>query len=276
MAQATLVLDHDVVPARVRPPDSDRNILPRTRMVLCTPVEKLMHALKTIREWLFGDAMRAFGTLSLLLTASLAIAPTNELFNEWHRYQRGYLRLLRVRADGNSLQRRFQPGLQQIWIPDLGVVDRCQTCHVALKEASLSDVSQQPFRPHLPIPHPVTKFGCVICHRGQGAATSVEEAHSSTDAWEEPLLPARYLEASCGQCHLDALTGIPKLNQGRVILAAYGCARCHNITQPDGARVVATDDPPSLTQIAEKTTREWIYAWIKNPQAYSSVATMPN
>ena len=28
--------------------------------------------------------------------------------------------------------------------------------------------------------------------------------------------------------------------------------------------------------IAEKTTREWIFAWIKNPQAYASTATMPN
>jgi mono/diheme cytochrome c family protein len=245
-------------------------------MVLCTSVEKLMGTLKRIRQWLFGDVMRAFGTLSVLLSASLAIAPTSELFNQWHRYQRGYLRLVRVRADGYSLQRRFQPGLQQIWIPELGVVDRCQTCHVALKEVSLSDVSQQPFRPHPPIPHPPTRFGCVICHRGQGGATSVEEAHNSTDAWEEPLLPAQYLEASCGQCHIGSLPGTPKLNQGRTILAAYGCSRCHNITQTDGTKVVATDDPSSLTQIAEKTTREWIYAWIKNPQAYSSTATMPN
>ena len=235
-----------------------------------------MKVLKRTWQWLFGDVIRTFGTLSVVLAASLAVAPTSELFTEWHAYQRGYLRLVRVRADGNSLQRRFQPGLQQIWIPDLGVVDRCQTCHVALREESLSDVSRQPYRPHPPIPHPVTKFGCVICHRGQGSATSVEGAHSSTDAWEEPLLPARYLEASCGQCHLNALTGTPKLNQGRAILAAYGCVRCHNLSQPDGTRVVATDDPPALTQIAEKTTREWIYTWIKNPQAYSATATMPN
>ena len=245
-------------------------------MVLCASVEKLMAILKRIRQWLFGDVMRAFGTLGVLLTASLAIAPTYEVFNQWHRYQRGYLKLVRVRADGNSLRRRFQPGLQQIWIPELGVVDRCQTCHVALKEVSLSDVSQQPFRPHPPMPHPPTRFGCVICHRGQGGATSVEEAHNSTDAWEEPLLPARYLEASCGQCHLGVLIGTPKLNQGRTILATYGCSRCHNIPQADGTKVVATDDPPSLTQIAEKTTREWIFAWIKNPQGYSSTATMPN
>ena len=38
----------------------------------------------------------------------------------------------------------------------------------------------------------------------------------------------------------------------------------------------ATDDPPELTHIAQKTTREWIFAWLKNPQAYAISATMPN
>ena len=38
----------------------------------------------------------------------------------------------------------------------------------------------------------------------------------------------------------------------------------------------ATDDPPGLLHIADKTSREWIYAWLKNPQAYAVSATMPN
>jgi mono/diheme cytochrome c family protein len=38
----------------------------------------------------------------------------------------------------------------------------------------------------------------------------------------------------------------------------------------------ATDDPPSLSHIADKTTREWIFAWLKGPQAYAATATMPN
>ena len=38
----------------------------------------------------------------------------------------------------------------------------------------------------------------------------------------------------------------------------------------------ATDDPPSLSHIADKTTREWIFAWLKDPQAYATTATMPN
>jgi mono/diheme cytochrome c family protein len=40
--------------------------------------------------------------------------------------------------------------------------------------------------------------------------------------------------------------------------------------------VVATDHPPSLAHIADKTTREWIYTWLKDPQAYAASTTMPN
>ena len=46
--------------------------------------------------------------------------------------------------------------------------------------------------------------------------------------------------------------------------------------RPRASRVAATDDPPPLAHIAEKTSREWIFAWLKNPQAYSVSATMPN
>jgi cytochrome c1 len=45
---------------------------------------------------------------------------------------------------------------------------------------------------------------------------------------------------------------------------------------PDGSTLKPTDDPPSLSHIADKTTREWIFAWLKDPQAYATTATMPN
>jgi mono/diheme cytochrome c family protein len=75
---------------------------------------------------------------------------------------------------------------------------------------------------------------------------------------------------------MDVLKGTPRLNHGRRLLARYGCAHCHAITQPDGTLIVPVDEPPSLEHVAEKTTREWIFAWVKNPQAYAASATMPN
>lgn len=227
-------------------------------------------------QWLFGDPVRAFGVASLLLLVSLAIAPAKNYFSEWRHYQNQYLQMIRGRGEAVTLQRHFQGGIQQIWLPELGVVDRCTTCHVGQKEASLADVTTQPFRRHPVIPHRLDQYGCVMCHRGQGPATTVEEAHRSTLAWEQPILPARYMESSCGQCHRADLAGAPQLNLGRHLLSRYGCVHCHTVKLPDGTAMRPTDDPPSLEHIADKTTREWIYAWLKDPQAYAVTATMPN
>ena len=232
--------------------------------------------LKSLWQKLFGDSVRAFGVVSCLFLLSLAIAPAKNHFSEWRHYQHGYLKMIRNRSDAVTLQRHYESGIQQIWLSDLGVVDRCTSCHVGLKEASLADVSVQPFRPHPVIPHKLDQFGCTVCHRGQGAATTVAEAHNSTLAWEQPILPAKYIEASCGECHRGTLPGTPQLNQGRYLLSRYGCVHCHTVKLPNGEIMKATDDPPSLSHIADKTTREWIYAWLKDPQAYATTATMPN
>ena len=225
---------------------------------------------------LFGDSVRAFGVVSVVFLFSIAIAPAKNHFSEWRHYQHGYLKMIRNRSDANTLQRHFEGGIQQIWLPELGVVDRCTSCHVGMKEATLSDVPTQPFRPHPVIPHKLDQFGCTMCHRGQGAATTVSEAHNSTLAWEQPILPAKYIESSCGECHRGPLPGTPVLNQGRSLLSRYGCVNCHMVKLPDGTTMKASDDPPSLSHIADKSTREWIYAWLKDPQAYASMATMPN
>lgn len=225
---------------------------------------------------LFGDSVRAFGVISVVFLLSIAIAPAKNFFSEWRHYQRGYLKTIRNRSDANTLQRHFAGGIQQVWLPELGVVDRCTSCHVGLKEAGLSDVPTQPYRTHPPIPHKLDQFGCTTCHRGQGAATTVAESHRSTLAWEQPILPAKYIESSCGQCHRGQLAGTPQLNQGRALLARQGCLHCHTVKLPDGSTLKATDDPPSLSHIADKTSREWIFAWLKDPQAYASTSTMPN
>ena len=232
--------------------------------------------LNSVWQRLFGDSVRAFGVVSLILLVSLAIAPAKNFFSQWRHYQHSYLRLVRNRSDAVTLQRHFEGGIQQIWLPDLGVVDRCTSCHVGQKEASLIDVSTQPFRKHPVIPHAIDQFGCTLCHRGQGPATTVSEAHNSTLAWEQPILPAKYIESSCGQCHRGPVPGAPQLNQGRSLLSRYGCVHCHTVKLPGGGTMKPADDPPSLSHIGDKTSREWIYAWLKDPQAYAATATMPN
>ncbi|HEU4413644.1 MAG TPA: c-type cytochrome [Candidatus Angelobacter sp.] len=215
-----------------------------------------------------------FGVVSLVLLLSLAIAPAKNYFSDWRHYQKAYLKIAGERQSG-TLVRSFQGGIHQTWIAKLGVVDRCESCHVNMG-GSLVGATSQPFRKHPPVPHDLDQFGCVMCHRGQGPATSVEEAHYTTEAWEQPLLPARFIESGCGQCHLSGVEGTPRLNEGRHMLSNQGCVHCHTVTQPDGTQLKPSDNPPPLTHIAEKTSREWIYAWIKDPQAYAASATMPN
>ena len=232
--------------------------------------------LQRIWEFFVGTPARRFASVSILLAIVASIAPTKDLFSEWRHYQRQYRGIISQHPDAARLQRRFQSGIVQIWIPEQHVVDRCPTCHVALKEDNLSYLRKEPFNPHPQTPHSLTEFGCVMCHHGQGAATTVEEAHYSTKAWEQPILPGRYLESACGQCHMEELEGTPQLNLGRRLLARYGCAHCHAVTQPDGSLIKPIDEPPSLEHVAEKTSREWIYGWLKNPQAYAISSTMPN
>ena len=168
--------------------------------------------------------------------------------------------MIRNRSDANTLQRHFQGGIQQIWLPELGVVDRCTSCHVGLKEASLTDVASaavsQPsvdsaqarsiWMHDLP-PRPGRSHdGCRSAqqHARMGTADSSRQVHrvflrampSRTAAWnsaaESGTQPAGSRE---------------------------GCVHCHTVKLPDGSTMKATDDPPSLSHIADKTTREWIF-----------------
>jgi hypothetical protein len=57
---------------------------------------------------LFGDSVRAFGVVSVIFLASMAIAPAKNFFSEWRHYQRGYLSVILNRSEANTLQRHFQ------------------------------------------------------------------------------------------------------------------------------------------------------------------------
>lgn len=88
--------------------------------------------MKRVWRFLFVDSARAFGSLSLLLLLLLTIVPAKDHFRQWRGYQSKYLQLIRGRSDATSLNRRFDRGVQQIWLPELNVVDRCTTCHTGL------------------------------------------------------------------------------------------------------------------------------------------------
>jgi mono/diheme cytochrome c family protein len=204
-----------------------------------------------------------FAISSVIFVAVLAISPVKDLRREWKQYKRDYVRFAESRPDTKRLLSDFRPGIDQIWIPEMGVVDRCTTCHQGITQASLSGASvPQPFREHPPIPHAVLPWGCVVCHRGQGPATEVAEAHETTLAWEQPLLPLRFIQASCGTCHRGDLPQTPRLNRGRQLLAEFNCVGCHRLQGVERPAMLG----PDLTNIGTKVSREWIYKWLKEPR----------
>jgi cbb3-type cytochrome oxidase cytochrome c subunit len=116
-------------------------------------------------------------------------------------------------------------------------------------------------------PHSMEKFGCTICHDGQGSATSFTLAsHTPNDAleqqkwkdrhdwerihyWDFPMHPGRFIESSCVKCHhqmTDLVTHgakeeAPKLLRGYNLVKENGCFGCHEIAGQKAGRSVGPD-----------------------------------
>ena len=212
---------------------------------------------------LSGRLRLAFAVSSVIFVVTLAISPFKDLRREWKRYKRGYARFAQTRPDTKRLLADFHPGIDQIWIPEMGVVDRCTTCHQGIAQPSLAGASvPQPFRAHPPIPHHVQEWGCVVCHRGQGPSTEVAEAHETTLAWEQPILLGHFIQGACGACHREDLAETPQLDRGRELLERLNCAGCHRLQGIERPVMLG----PDLTNIGTKVSREWIYKWLKEPR----------
>lgn len=122
----------------------------------------------------------AFAISSVIFLAVLAVSPVKDYLSAWRRYQKDYVKFAESRPDTKTLLADYHLGINQIWVPQMGVVDRCTTCHLGINQASLRDPSvPEPYRAHPLIPHRVEDWGCVVCHRGQGRATEVSEAHEN-------------------------------------------------------------------------------------------------
>nr|NGX42476.1 Cbb3-type cytochrome c oxidase subunit CcoP2 [Chlamydiota bacterium] len=122
----------------------------------------------------------------------------------------------------------------QNYIEDLNEIDRCITCHAGIDNPQMA----QEINPYKTHPgnylehHPSDKFGCVICHGGQGRALNKREAHAKPGSeayWENPLLPEEYIQSSCGTCHdpKKVINEAPNLARGKELMETLGCQGCH-------------------------------------------------
>jgi cytochrome c2 len=143
----------------------------------------------------------------------------------------------------------WSPKIQQINIPEANIVDRCESCHMGMREplkftaASVSLKGKKPddyaraFTSH-PEPellkiHDPEKFACSPCHQGNGrATTSVEKAHGTYEHWLWPLFPRGNLEAGCQTCHAADMLVVNNdvgwiVSEGKDLFRQRGCVGCH-------------------------------------------------
>jgi len=135
----------------------------------------------------------------------------------------------------------FKPGIKQIHVEEYGLVERCETCHLGIREpidippgALGDDKLGRMFVSHpddkLLRIHSPEKFGCTPCHNGNGSATiSAKEGHGLIKHWLWPLYDLENVEAGCVQCHQDDiyLAGAETHNGGKELFRFRGCWGCH-------------------------------------------------
>jgi cytochrome c551/c552 len=137
----------------------------------------------------------------------------------------------------------FKIEIKQINLEQAQFVDRCESCHLGIREPLVltkKDMrGQQVFVSHPPSKfdsfdylrtHDPEKFGCSTCHNGNGrATTSVTKAHGLYKHWLWPLYDKENVQAGCVQCHANdqVLQGAPVLTRGRELYQLKGCVGCH-------------------------------------------------
>lgn len=125
--------------------------------------------------------------------------------------------------------------LRQIVVPELGVVDRCVSCHVGMEPGSEGLPGDAIYGKHVPVHHEPSEMGCTVCHGGQGRATTKDDAHGRVPHWPEPMIPVDYAPAGCGTCHTHL--SVPNegiMTRGQALVERYDCLACHRIDNRGG------------------------------------------
>lgn len=182
-------------------------------------------------------------------------------------------------------------------------VDRCITCHLGIDHKDFSaesgEVIPQPFRahPHLELyvgsnsPHPIEKFGCTVCHGGNGHSIGFKDsAHmpqspeqgegwrkkyhwEALEKWDAKMLPLNRVQASCAKCH-NGVVEVPRaerLNEGRGLAQRFGCVNCHKIQGYEDSWKVGA----SLEHVQSKLSKDWIVKWLQDPKSFRPSTKMP-
>jgi mono/diheme cytochrome c family protein len=226
---------------------------------------------------------------SLVFLGFLLSAAFQENYtSEWRQHQIAYAQILSDAAgEKDALDVSYPIEVRQIYLAELQRIDRCVTCHVGIDNPTMHG-QPIPLAAHpgdLLQHHPPDKFGCTICHHGQGRATSVADAHANqlnrrghnAAHWEEPLLAGKMVYTSCGRCHYEndlyggqsdlygqtrpivhisqgelaaGLPGADNLARGKRLVVEHGCLGCHQYRGRGGTL------GPEITHVGDKTVHD--------------------
>ena len=188
-----------------------------------------------------------YALFGLSLLALFVFTVAKDYSVEWRGYQKEFIRMQVEKAEDPEIAaaiRRTPIRIKQIWNTELGIADRCTTCHLAIDNTLFKD-GPEPFRFHAAArEHDFGKIGCTICHSGQGRATETHDAHGRNVLhWEAPMKELNMVELSCPQCHSEVyrpgyrLSGAKYLNMANdlSVNAPNGprCVGCHPILGGD-------------------------------------------
>ncbi|PYS94084.1 MAG: hypothetical protein DMF64_01925 [Acidobacteria bacterium] len=168
---------------------------------------------------------------------------------------------------------KYDFGLHQINVNEYNIVDRCETCHLGVREplrltpAAMKptgrkiDADARAFVNHpseskelLQI-HDPEKFGCSSCHGGNGrATTTVEKAHGLNEFWLHPLHEKDNVEAGCQQCHSNdrVVQYANNLTLGKDLFQTRGCVGCHRFEGYDRETDALTNSRQEIKQLEEQ------------------------
>lgn len=251
---------------------------------------------------------------SLVFLLFLLLAAFEENFTaQWRIHQSAYAELLKQQASQSGKPAvKYALEIKQLYLEDLGRVDRCVTCHVGIDNPAFA-TAEAPLAAHpgdLLTHHPSDKFGCTICHQGQGRATVKDDAHGRIAHWPEPMLHGDLVYTSCGRCHYEndlyggqsdlygqvspiqqisqgeievALPGAENIARGKRLVIENGCLGCHKYRGRGGKL------GPDITYVGEKTVHDydfkhvhgertvenWLFTHFKSPAAVVPNTLMP-
>ena len=127
--------------------------------------------------------------IGVVLVIGTGLFMWSDRAHDWRYYQMEFRQMVAGQF-GEDKAAPLPAGVQQIWVAELSRADRCITCHQAVSFKGF-EKAEEPYRTHPVGPlkqHPVEKFGCTVCHGGQGWAIDTAAAHGEVAHWEEPLL----------------------------------------------------------------------------------------